>query len=389
MEGSSLSEGTLPFALPDIGDDEIAAVTDALRSGWLSSGPRVKRFERSFAEVCGAGIEAIALNSATAGLHLALEGLGVGPGAEVLVPTWTFTATAEVILHLGADPVFVDSDPRTLNIDLEDAARKVSSRTRAILPVHFAGELVSYPKLAAFAHAHSLAVLEDAAHAFPASSHGVLVGAGQSVATVFSFYATKTITTGDGGMLVTRDPDLAHRVRTMRLHGIDRDAFDRYRSESPAWSYKIIAPGFKYNLTDPAAALGLVQLDRAEKMRHRREQIAERYLSEFTPLPLDLPSTTPFDNVHAWHLFVIRLRRDAPITRDEFIARMARLGVGCSVHFIPLHMHPFWRDRYELRNEEFPVATGEFHRVVSVPIFSGMREEQVDRVVKAVLEVLQ
>jgi dTDP-4-amino-4,6-dideoxygalactose transaminase len=383
-----MPESTLPFALPDIGEDEISAVTDALRSGWLSSGPRVLQFERAFAEVCGPGIEAVALNSATAGLHLALEALDVGPGAEVLVPTWTFTATAEVVRHLGADPVFVDCDPGTLNIDLADAARKVTSRTRAVLPVHFAGHPVSYRSLNAFADAHSLPVVEDAAHAFPAASGGAVIGAGRSAATVFSFYATKTITTGEGGMLVTREAELARRVRTMRLHGIDRDAFDRYRSDRPAWRYSIVAPGFKYNLSDPAAAMGIVQLNRAEKMRHRREQIAERYLEAFASAPVDLPLQPGADDVHAWHLFVMRLGPEAPTGRDEFIVEMSRLGVGCSVHFIPLHMQPFWRERYRLRDEDFPVATSEFPRVVSLPIFSGMHDDQVDRVIDAVLAVL-
>jgi dTDP-4-amino-4,6-dideoxygalactose transaminase len=384
-----MPESTLPFALPDIGEDEISAVTDALRSGWLSSGPRVLQFERAFADVCGPGIEAVALNSATAGLHLALEALDIGPGAEVLVPTWTFTATAEVVRHLGADPVFVDSDPRTLNIDLADAARRKTERTRAILPVHFAGRSVSYDRLNAFADRHGLPVVEDAAHAFPAASGGTFVGAGRSAATVFSFYATKTITTGEGGMLVTRDARLAGRVRTMRLHGIDRDAFDRYRSDRPAWRYSIVAPGYKYNLSDPAAAMGIVQLDRAEKMRHRREQIADRYLDALASAPVELPLRGSEEDVHSWHLFVMRLAREAPIGRDKFIAEMSRLGVGCSVHFIPLHMQPFWRERYQLRDEDFPVATSEFPRVVSLPIFSGMRDDQVDRVIDAVLAVLQ
>ena len=383
-----MSERSLPFALPDIGEEEIAAVTEALRSGWVSSGPRVQEFERGFAELCGDGVEAVALNSATAGLHLALEALGIGPGMEVLVPTWTFTATAEVVLHLGAVPVFVDADPATLNLDLADAARKITPRTAAVLPVHFGGQPVSRSRLQAFASAHALAVVEDAAHAFPAASEGVFVGAGHSEATVFSFYATKTITTGEGGMLVTRRPELARRARTMRLHGIDRDAFDRYRSECPAWRYNVVAPGFKYNLTDPAAAMGLVQLDRAEKMRMRREDIAAHYLDTLAGLPLDLPATAPWDDVHAWHLFVVRLRADAPLSRDAFIARMSALGVGCSVHFVPLHLHPFWRERYGLTDEMFPVASAEFERVVSLPAFSAMTDQQVDRVARAVSEAL-
>ncbi|MFE9655316.1 DegT/DnrJ/EryC1/StrS family aminotransferase [Micromonospora sp. NPDC006431] len=384
-----MGDSSLPFALPDIGEEEIAAVTAALRSGWLSSGPLVPRFEQRFAEACGPGISAIAVNSATAGLHLALEALGVGPGMEVLVPTWTFTATAEVVVHLGAEPVLVDVDPVTLHIDFADAAQKVTPRTVAVLPVHFAGQLVAPAQLRAFAERHQLAVVEDAAHSFPASSQGVAVGAGPSAATVFSFYATKTITTGEGGIVVTRDPDLARRIRTTRLHGFDRDGFDRYRSDRPAWRYDVVEAGWKCNLTDPAAALGLVQLDRAEAMRARREEIAGWYRGAFAGLPLDLPTPAPAGDVHAWHLFVVRLRPEATPGRDGFIQEMSRLGVGCSVHFIPLHQHSYWRHRYHLTDATFPVASAEFARVVSLPIFSAMTDEQVDRVITTVHKVLQ
>ncbi|MBE1603278.1 DegT/DnrJ/EryC1/StrS family aminotransferase [Actinopolymorpha pittospori] len=385
-----MSEGLLPFALPDIGDAEISAVTEALRSGWVSSGPFVRAFEKEFAEFCGPGVETVAVNSATAGLHLALEALGIGPGMEVLVPTWTFTATAEVVRHLGADPVLVDSHPATLNLDLADADSKVTARTAAILPVHFAGQPVSPSELRSFADAHALSVVEDAAHAFPAASEGVFVGSGESAATVFSFYATKTITTGEGGMLVTRDGDIARRARCMRLHGIDRDAFDRYRSDRPAWRYNVVAPGFKYNLTDPAAAMGLVQLERAEKMRLRRGEIAAYYNESFVGagLPLDLPGKVAWGDLHAWHLYVIRLLPDAPVTRDDFIVEMSELGVGCSVHFVPLHLQPFWRTCYDLRDGMFPVASREFERVVSLPLYSRMTDEEVRRVVEAVVEVL-
>ncbi|MFC8620182.1 DegT/DnrJ/EryC1/StrS family aminotransferase [Micromonospora purpureochromogenes] len=384
-----MHDRTLPFALPDVGDAEITAVTEAIRSGWLSAGPLVREFEQRFAERCGPGVTAIAVNSATSGLHLALDALGVGPGAEVLVPTWTFTATAEVVVHVGAVPVLVDVDPVTLNIDLADAAAKVTPRTVAVIPVHFAGQPVPGEPLRAFARTHGLAVVEDAAHAFPAASGGVPVGAGPTAATVFSFYATKTITTGEGGMLVTRDADLARRVRTMRLHGFDRDGFDRYRSDRPAWRYDVIEAGFKYNLTDPAAAMGLVQLDRAEAMRRRREEIAARYREAFAGLPLDLPAPAPDGDVHAWHLFVARLRPDAPLDRDGFITELSRLGVGTSVHFIPLHLHTYWRRRFDLTDDMFPVASREFARVVSLPLFSAMRDEQVDLVIHTVSKVLR
>lgn len=380
---------TLPFAMPDIGEAEIAAVTAALRSGWLSAGPLVPEFERAFAERCGVGVTAVAVNSATAGLHLALEAIGIGPGMEVLVPTWTFTATAEVVRHLGAQPVLVDVEPGTLHIDLALAEQQITARTAAILPVHFAGLAVPPSGLAELASTYRIAVVEDAAHAFPAASEGVPVGAGPSAATVFSFYATKPITTGEGGMLVTRDPAIASRARTMRLHGFSRDCFDRYRNDRPAWRYDVVAAGFKYNLTDPAAAMGLVQLDRAEAMRQRREQIAARYRAGLDDLPLDLPAATAPDQLHSWHLFVVRLHPDAPVGRDAFIEEMSRLGVSCSVHFIPLHMQPFWRESLGLRDEMFPVASREFARVVSLPVYSTMTDDQVDQVITAAAKVLR
>lgn len=378
----------IPFALPDIGEDEIGAVVDAMRSGWLTTGPRAAAFEGEFAEQISNDVEAIAVNSATAGLHLALEAAGIGPGDEVIVPTWTFTATAEVVRYLGAEPVLVDVDPGTLNIDLRAAKAAVTAATRAIIPVHFAGLPVSYADLSAFAGDHGLRVVEDAAHAFPARSDGVWVGAGPSDATVFSFYATKTMTTGEGGMLVTRDPDIARRARTMRLHGIDRDVFDRYRSSAPAWHYEVVAPGFKYNMTDTAAALGRVQLQRANQMRSRRAQIAARYNEGLAGLPLDQPAPESGGDLHAWHLYVVRLRDAAPIGRDAFITAAAEAGVGCSVHFIPLHQQPYWRDRSGLRQMDFPVASAEFARVVSLPMYSAMTDDQVDRVVLVVQQLL-
>ena len=382
------SDDFIPFALPDIGDAEIDAVVESMRSGWLTTGPRAAAFEREFADYLGGGVTAVALNSATAGLHLALEALGIGPGDEVLVPTWTFTATAEVVRYLGADPVVVDVDPQTLNMDLAAAEAAVTPRTRAIMPVHFAGLPVPTTAIQELARRHGLRVVEDAAHALPARSEGVTVGTSTSEATVFSFYATKTMTTGEGGMVVTRDEDLAARIRTMRLHGISRDIFDRYRSTLPSWHYEVVAPGFKYNLTDPAAAMGRVQLGRSDAMGARRADIAGRYADAFDGLPVELPAEASEGDLHAWHLFVLRLTQDAPVDRDEFVSRMAQEGVGCSVHFIPLHLQPYWRDRYDLRPEQFPVATEAFSRVVSLPIFSSMTDEQVERVAQTVRKVL-
>lgn len=384
----SASDEFLPFALPDIGDDEIEAATRAMRSGWLTTGPETVAFEREFAEFLGGDAHAIAVNSATAGLHLALESLGIGPGDQVICPTWTFTASAEVVRYLGADPVLVDVDATTLNMDLDAAAAAVSPRTKAIMPVHFGGLGVDRAGVEKLAALHNLAVVEDAAHALPTLSGGELVGRGASEAVVFSFYATKTITTGEGGMVVTPSKDIADRVRTMRLHGISRDVFDRYRSQVPSWRYEVVAPGFKYNLTDPAAAMGRVQLCRVHEMRDKRAAIGARYDAALAELPLDLPAHADDGDTHAWHLYVIRLAAGAGVDRDTFIAEMARAGVSCSVHFIPLHMHPYWRDKYALADSDYPIASREFERVISLPIFSSMTEAQVSRVIAAVHQVL-
>lgn len=384
-----MSAEFLPFAVPDVGDEEIEAVVAAMRSGWLTTGPNSAAFESEFANYLGGDIHAVAVNSATAALHLSLEALGVGPGDEVVVPTWTFTATAETVRYLGAEPIMVDTDADTLNLSLDAVSQAVTSRTRAVVPVHFGGLAVSRDRLAGVSSQHDIAVVEDAAHAFPTVSGGKLVGTGKSEAVVFSFYASKTMTTGEGGMLVTPHGALAARARTMRLHGIDRSVFDRYRGSQPAWRYEVVAPGYKYNLTDPAAAMGRVQLRRAVAMRERRTQIAQIYDQAFAQLPLQLPAHAPDDDVHAWHLYVVRLVADCRTTRDEAIAALAALGVGCSVHFIPLHVHPYWRDRYQLTNSMFPVASREFERVVSLPIFSRMTDEDVERVISAVTRVLR
>lgn len=390
MEDTRVLESTfIPFAVPDITEREIGAVTQALRSGWLTTGPNAAAFEEEFAAfVAGEGIQAVAVNSATAGLHLALEALGIGAGDEVLVPTWTFTSTAEVVRYLGATPVLVDVEPHSLNIDIAAAESAITSRTRAIMPVHFAGLPVAPTELAEFAAAHHLAVVEDAAHAFPVRSGGRLVGDSASDAVVFSFYATKTITTGEGGMLLTRDAGLAQRARTMRLHGISRDVFNRYRATNPCWQYEVIAPGFKYNMTDTAAAIGRVQLSRAWEMRAARARIACRYDEGLAGLPLVLPARGAEPEGHAWHLYVVKLTDDAPVNRDKFIEAMAAAGVGTSVHFIPLHLHPYWRETCRVRPEDLPVASAAFARTVSLPAFSAMSDVQVDRVIETIHEVL-
>lgn len=379
----------LPFAQPDITEAEVLAATEAIRSGWLTTGPNAAAFEREFAEYVGGGVTAVAVNSATAGMHLALEALGIGPGDEVLVPTWTFTATAEVVRYLGADPVFVDVRADTLNIDLVAAELAVTPRTRAIMPVHFAGLPVPAEEVRSLARRYDLTVVEDAAHALPARTDGGHVGSGQHEAAVFSFYATKTITTGEGGMVTVSDEAVAQRIRTMRLHGISRDVFGRYQSTTPAWRYEVVAPGFKYNLPDPAAAIGRVQLGRAEEMAKRRRSIGARYDEAFTNLPLKLPTHATSGEQHAWHLYVVRVKENAAVTRDELIERLAKFGVGTSVHFIPLHQQPYWKDRYTLRDANFPVAANEFQKAVSLPIYPSMTDDDVGRVINCVREILR
>lgn len=376
----------LPFARPDITEAEVNAAASAIRSGWLTTGQNARSFEDEFAQFLAPDVTAIAVNSATAGLHLALESLGVGAGDEVIVPTWTFTSTAEVVRYLGAEPVLVDVDPITLHIDYERARQAVTERTRAVMPVHIAGLMVSPSATRAFAEEFGLHVVEDAAHSLPASLEGERVGTGTSHATVFSFYATKTITTGEGGMVVTRDQDAVTRMRTMRLHGISRDIFNRYSSRTPSWQYEVVAPGFKYNLPDPSAAIGRVQLRRAQSMRDQRASIARQYTEAFKDLPLDLPvEAVGPDGEHSWHLYMIRVKEG--LERDDVVQRLSDLGVGTSVHFIPLHLHPYWRDRSGSRPEHFPVASAEFKRVVSLPAFSAMTNDEVSRVIDSVRAV--
>ena len=383
-----MTRSFLPFARPDIGEEEIAAVVETMRSGWLTTGPNAAAFEKEFARFLGGGRTAVAVNSATSGLHLAYEAIGVGPGTEVLVPTWTFTSTAEAVRYLGADPVLVDVDPVTLCIDLADAERRVTENTVAIAPVHYAGLAVPDAALTAFAKRHGLKVVEDAAHSFPTVNEGTLVGAGGHDITVFSFYATKTMTTGEGGMVVTADEALASRMRTMRLHGINRDVFDRYSSDKPSWHYDVVAPGYKYNLTDTAAAMGRVQLRRTPEMVAKRTSIAERFDAAFADLPVQLPAHAPQGSTHAWHIYNLRLDAAAPVGRDRFIELMAAAGVGTSVHFIPLHLQPYWRDTYSHTPEEFPAATAQFARSVSLPIFSAMTDDEVQHVITAVRGIL-
>ncbi|RLJ38878.1 DegT/DnrJ/EryC1/StrS aminotransferase family protein [Acidovorax sp. 106] len=378
----------LPFARPDIGDAEIAAVTEAMRSGWVTTGPVTRQFEQNFVDYLGGGLQGVAVNSATAGLHLALEALGIGPGDEVIAPTLTFTATVEVVRYLGADAVLVDVDPVTLNIDPAKIRAAITPRTKAIMPVHYGGLACDMDAILAIATEHGLKVVEDAAHALPTTWRGALVGQLQSDVTVFSFYANKTITTGEGGMAVTRNAALAQRMRVMRLHGMNRDAFDRFTSKTPAWYYEVVAPGFKYNMTDVAAAMGVQQLARLPQFVQRREQLAQRYHAALASLPLVLPATATAGDVHAWHLYVVRLAPQARMDRDALIQGLSDRGIGTSVHYVPLHRHPYWRDRYQLTPEQYPHADAAYQDMVSLPLFTAMSDADQERVITALHELL-
>jgi len=382
----------LPFARPSITEREKQAVLEVLDSGWLTTGAKVKLFEERFAAKVGIR-HAIALNSATAALHLALEALGIGPDDEVIVPTWTFAASAEVVAYLGARPVLVDVDARSLNATPEAVIAAVTPRTRAVVAVHIAGLPIEIARLVALLEPRGIAVVEDAAHAFPSRIGG---GDGRHAGTLgragaFSFYATKTITTGEGGMLVTDDDAIATRARMMSLHGISRDAWNRY-SETGSWYYEIEDVGYKYNLSDIAAALGLVQLERADELAAARRRIAAAYTEAFRSSQaadlLQPPEDAP-DDSHAWHLYIARLNLDRlTIDRAAVMTALRAAGIGASVHFIPLHLHPYYRRRWGTRPEDYPVATSEYERVVSLPIWPGMTADDVERVVNSLVLIL-
>jgi dTDP-4-amino-4,6-dideoxygalactose transaminase len=382
----------LPFARPSITALERAAVMDVLDSGWLTTGPRTKEFEARFAESVGSR-HALAFNSATAALHLALEGLGVGPGDEVIVPTWTFAASAEVVVYRDAVPVLVDVDAATLNATPETIEAAVTPRTKAVVAVHFGGRPMAIGELVERLDRRGIPVIEDTAHAFPsriADLGGRFAGTiGRAGA--YSFYATKTITTGEGGMLVTDDDALADRARLMGLHGISRHAWNRYAAGG-SWSYEIEDAGYKYNMTDLAAALGLAQLSRAEELLGARRELAAAYRRRFLESGFDdlveLP-TDAADRSHAWHLYVIRLNLERlTIDRAAVMDALQARGIGASVHFIPLHLHPYYRSRPETTPRPLPIASREFERVISLPIWPGMADADLDRVVGSLGEIL-
>jgi dTDP-4-amino-4,6-dideoxygalactose transaminase len=372
----------LPFHVPDIAEDEIQAVVETLRSGWLTTGSKVREFEEAFAGYIGCR-HAVAVNSGTAALHLALDAVGVNEGDEVIIPTMTFAATAEVVLYFKAKPVLVDCQPDTLNIDPDQIEKALTAKTKAIIPVHIGGQPCDMERILEIARIHNLAVVEDAAHALPARYRGEMIGTVGDI-TCFSFYATKTITTGEGGMATTENPEWAERMRIMSLHGISRDAWKRYTAEG-SWYYEILYPGFKYNLTDVAAALGVQQLRKADRFWELRQRCARLYNAGFKDVPeITVPYVQP-DVQHAWHLYVIQLNLEQlGASRNAFIELLKRENIGTSVHFIPLHLHPYYRDTFGYRPEDFPNASSVFERIVSLPIYPKMTDGDIQRVIESV-----
>jgi dTDP-4-amino-4,6-dideoxygalactose transaminase len=388
----------LPFSPPLIGDEEINEVVDTLRSDWITTGPKVKRFEEQFAEHVHAP-EALALNSGTAALHLSLLALGIGPGDAVITSPLTFCSAVHVIEHVGATPILADVEPDTLNLDpvrVREAIERTSKIpglcVKAIMPVHLYGHPCDRDAILKIAAEYHLSVIEDAAHALPALYKGRIIGAPSAchdvpVLTCFSFYATKNLTTAEGGML-TGPKSLIEEARRWSLHGMNRDAWKRYGA-SGSWSYDVDRPGFKYNLTDIQAALGLQQLKKLPQFHTRRRAIVQRYQAAFAAREeLQLP-TERSDVEHAWHLYVLRLNPDlASPTRDQFIDEMRGRNIGCSVHFIPVHLLRYYREKYGLKPEQFPVALREFQRIVSLPLSARMSDHDVEDVIDATTSIL-
>lgn len=376
----------LPFHLPDVDGSELEYIEEVINSGWLTSGPMVRQFEQEFSDSVGAQY-AVAVNSCTAGMHLALEAIGLKSNDEVITSPYTFAATGEVIRYFDAKPVFVDIDKTTFNIDTALIEPAISERTKAILPIHIAGLAVDMDPILNIAKQNKLMVVEDAAHAFPTTYKGKRVGSIGDLA-CFSFYATKTITTAEGGMVCTNNARWAERCRTMSLHGISKNAWNRYAADG-SWQYDIIAPGFKYNMTDIAAAMGLAQLRKSDRMWHRRNQIANQYNSAFISIPeIEIPY---FDNEnqHAWHLYMVRLNLEMlTINRNQFVKELIDQNIGVSVHFIPLHLHPYYQKSYGYEADDFPVSHQQYKREISLPIYNRMSDEDVRYIVGVVKEII-
>jgi len=387
----------VPFAVPEFGVEEINEVVEVLKSGWLTTASRCAVFEKDFASYIGVK-HALAVNSATAALHLALEALGIREGDIAIVPTMTFTATAEIVRYLGAHPLFVDCDSHTFCITVENIERAINKngltfgdpRLKVLIPVHFGGHPCDMDSIMDFSSRHGLCVLEDAAHALPTRYKEQLIGTFGNV-TCFSFYANKTMTTGEGGMLCTDDDDIARRVKIMRLHGINRDVWDRF-STGASWEYDVIAPGYKYNMPDTAAAIGIHQLKKVEEFRNKRQRIAEVYYKGLGDIPgLIIPQLQCRMEDHSWYLFVVLVDPESTkkgIDRNRLIEELTRLDIGTSVHYKPLHRMTYYREQYDLDPRMFPNAERVFERCVSLPMFSAMTDEQLEYVIDSIKKIL-
>lgn len=379
----------IPFSRVLCDGNELSYVKKVLETGWLTTGALAMEFEKRFSEFVGAP-HACAVNSCTAALHLALEALGVGPGQRVFVPTWTFTATAEVVRYLGADPVFLDVEYGTYLVTPEILERAIASHpdVHVLMLVHFAGQAADVPRLLEICERNGITIVEDAAHAFPSRLKETYVGSLGPI-TCFSFYANKTITTGEGGILTTNDPKIFERCKVMRLHGIDRDVWKRFTSEKASWEYDVVAPGYKYNLPDLNAAVGLAQLERAETLRKERQRCAEFYFQELSDCKyLDLPLVkVPFED-HSWHLFPVILNEQARVDRNRIIEVFSQHGIGTSVHYKPIHRMSYYRDRYQLVPEGFPVSERMWKGCFSLPIYASLREEELKRITALLKNVL-
>ena len=382
----------LSFSPPLIGEEEIAEVLDTLRSDWITTGPKTRRFEQEFAEFIGASA-ALAVASATDAMLVGLAALGIGPGDEVITTPMTFCSTVHVIEHLGAKPVFADVEPDTLNIEPEKITQAITPYTRAVMPVHLYGHPCEMDTILDIIQRHDLAVVEDAAHALPARYKGHTIGSplgtgNLKLATCFSFYATKNLTTAEGGML-TGAAELIDKARIWSLHGMSRDAWKRYSAKG-SWYYEVVQPGFKCNMTDIQASLGIHQLRKLPQFQERRQEIVRRYNDAFSQFEtLQTPTERP-DVEHAWHIYALRLNLDQlSIDRSRFIEALKARNIGTSVHFIPLHLHPYYRDKYNYQPDDFPVAYREYQRLVSLPLNLRMSDQDVQDVIEAVADVVE
>ena len=381
-----MNKDFLFFHKPFISEDEVNEIVDTVRSGWLSMGPKTIKFEEAFNSYIGCK-KSIAVSSWTAAGHLALEAYGVRPGDEVIVPTMTFPATAEIVCYFGAKPVIVDIEEDTLNISLKEIEKAITPKTKVIIPVHYGGQPCDMDEIHEIANKHNIKVIEDAAHSLPAAYKGKKVGTISDV-TCFSFYATKTLSTGEGGMICTNDEEIAERCSIMRLHGINRDAWKRY-TESGSWYYEVVAPGFKYNFTDLQASLGLPQLKKVDLMWESRKNIAKKYTAALKDNEFLTLHTIKKDRESSWHLYPVRLNLDRlKINRAQLIDEMRKLNIGAGVHFMPVHQHVYYTQTYNLDDKDYPVASSVFPRLVSLPIYPGMKDEHVDRVINVLLDLL-